>query len=107
MNRSELLFACMCIPTRILLALEGREAPDWLIVTASLISAGFMYIWLSGARTVGVETGGRPIWWNNIRPIHSLLWLAFVIGALRGSPQAWKFLAFDVVLGLAAFFFYK
>ena len=107
MDRSELLFAFMCIPTRILLALEGRLAPDWLIAVASLISAGFMYIWLSGARRTGVETGGLPIWWDDLRPVHSLLWLAFVIGALTGNAQAWKFLALDVILGLVAFFFYK
>ena len=107
MNTTELLFAAVCIPVRILLALEAKKAPPWLVILALAISIGFMYIWITGARKTGIETGGKPIWWNSVRPVHSLLWLGFVIGALTGPPDAWKFLALDVILGLVLFFFYK
>jgi hypothetical protein len=107
MNRSELLFAFACIPLRILLALEAKKSPTWLIAVALAIAAGFMYYWITGTRKTGVETGGKPIWWNSVRPVHSMLWLGFALSALGGYTQAWKFLAVDVILGLVLFFFYK
>ena len=107
MNKPELLFAVACIPIRILLAIEAKKSPPWLVIMALAISIGFMYYWITGTRRVGIETGSKPIWWNSVRPVHSLLWLGFALGALTGFPDAWKFLAIDVILGLILFFFYK
>lgn len=109
MNKSEILFTLCCIPSRIAIALIARDPQytEKVVPLAIAIAIGFMYYYLTGTRTTGAETFGRPIWWNDLRPIHAALWATFAIKAYMGCPDAWKFLAFDVILGLAAFFFYK
>jgi hypothetical protein len=65
---------------------------------------GFMFIWLTGARKTGAEVFGEKIWWNNLRPIHSMLWFLFAYLALTGVHEhAWKVLLVDVLLGFIAF----
>ena len=107
MNKSELLFLSLCIPSRIALALGAKEYPKELIPFAITFASGFMYYYLTGTRAVGAETFGRPIWWNDLRPAHAALWMAFALMAFLGKKWAWKFLAVDVILGLIAFFFLK
>lgn len=109
MNKSEILFALCCIPSRIVIALLARDPryTEKVIPFALAAAVGFMYYYLTGTRTTGAETFGRPIWWNDLRPIHAALWAIFAIKAYMGCPDAWKFLALDVILGLAAFLLYK
>jgi len=107
MNKSEILFLSLCIPSRIALALGAKEYPNELIPFALAFALGSLYFYLSGTRTTGAETFGRPIWWNDMRPIHAALWMAFALMAFQGKKWAWKFLAADVILGLIAFFFLK
>ena len=107
MNKSEILFLSLCIPSRIAIALAARVYPKEIIPGAVAFAVMSLYYYLSGTRTTGPETFGRPIWWNDVRPIHSLLWACFVIAAFQNKEWAWKFLALDVILGLASFFFLK
>lgn len=107
MDKSEVLFLALCIPSRITLALGAREYPKELIPFALAFSLGSTYYYLSGTRRTGVETFGRPIWWNDLRPVHALMWFAFVIAAIGGKRWAWKLLAADVIIGLLSFFFLK
>ena len=62
-------------------------------------------IWLGDLRPVGLESsapGGR-VWWNDLRPVHAALWAAFAWSAWHGAQEtAWRALAADVALGLAA-----
>lgn len=73
---------------------------------ALIISIGFLYLYFSGTRKTGPEVFGDKIWWNNLRPIHSLLYLLFAYFAFTGSNKAWQFLAIDVILGLFSFLYY-
>ena len=68
-----------------------------------------MYIFLTGSRETGAEVFGEKIWWNNLRPLHSLLYFLFAYNAIIGNRNAWIYLLIDVVIGLISFliFHYK
>jgi hypothetical protein len=70
------------------------------------VGIAFAVLYIFGLRTTGVEVdGGRggPIWWANLRPVHSALYLTFGAFALKGDKRSWIPLAIDVGVGLVAF----
>ena len=64
---------------------------------------GFLYIYLTGSRKTGPETFGEKIWWNDLRPIHSILYFLFAYNAIIGNKQSWIYLLADVLIGLMCF----
>lgn len=101
-------FLLGCIPARLAIVLVALAAPltwlRWLAVPAALIAAGFWAIFLGGWRKTGVETGGQPIWWNALRPVHGSLWGAAAFFAWRRERSlAWRLLLADACLGILAF----
>lgn len=101
-----LLFLLGCIPLRIGFILIAKNYTNYLRIMsyfALIISIGFFYIFLSGVRKTGRETLGDKIWWNNLRPVHGLLYLLFAIYAFQGKKEAWMFLLIDVLVGLSSF----
>lgn len=102
-----LLFLCFCITTRILLAYIAKTTnPEYLQymgIIALLPAVSFMYIYLSDSRKTGPEVFGDQIWWNSLRPIHSLLYFLFAYNAINKNENAWIFLALDAALGLFSF----
>lgn len=103
-----LLMTAMCIGARVALTLYARSTSRHRLrilgYAAVAVSIGFAIIYAGNLRKVGLETLGRPIWWDALRPVHSALWLAFALYAIRGrSGTAWKLLAADTALGTAAF----
>jgi hypothetical protein len=66
-------------------------------------AVGFLYIYVTGSRKVGIEVGGDKIWWNSLRPLHGFLYLLFAYNAIMKNNQSWKILALDVSIGLLAF----
>ena len=102
-----LLFLTACMGTRILLAILAKKANKSLLlimgVLALLPVIGFFYLFFSGKRKTGVETFGAKIWWNNLRPVHGILYLLFAFYAIRGDRKAWLFLLLDVIIGLISF----
>jgi hypothetical protein len=64
---------------------------------------GFIYIYLTGTRKTGAEVFGEKIWWNNLRPIHSILYFLFAYNAIIGNKQSWIYLLVDVLIGLISF----
>lgn len=107
------LFLTGCIPVRIALVLVAAFATSpeilkGLAVVTGAIALGFAIIYVFGLRATGVETGGKPIWWNDLRPVHAALYAIAAIAAWNGRGDiAWKVLAADVVLGLWAYFVLK
>lgn len=103
-----LLFLIGCIGMRSLFAYAAKVASvgvlrimGWL---ALIPAVGFLYIFVTGSRKTGAEVFGEKIWWNSLRPIHSVMYFAFALLAISGLHGiAWKVLAADVVLGLSAF----
>lgn len=105
-DKSALLFILGCIPARVALAYVAKTHTEWLRPLAAValaIGLGFLFIYFTDARKSGAETFGQPIWWNDLRPLHGALYLAFATAAMAGRKDAWVILTIDVMVGAAAF----
>ena len=107
MQKRFLMFLGGCIPVRLLIVWLAKICPlqylPYLGLLALLPAIGFFYLFFSGKRTSGLETGGAPIWWSKFRPIHGLFYLFFALYALEKKKEAYQFLLGDVILGLGLF----
>ncbi len=106
-----LLFLFGCIPTRLLFTYIAKTGSTYVKklsgLIAFIIATGFMYIYLTGSRKSGIETGGAPIWWNNMRPLHSLLYYTFAFMIyFKYYSDAWKVLFLDTMIGLFSFLYF-
>lgn len=101
------LFLIFCIGFRSLFVYIAREVDPiylpYLGYLALLPAIGFIYIYLTGSRTTGVEVFGERIWWNHLRPIHAGLYFLFAYSAINNDPNAWVWLLLDVLIGLLSF----
>lgn len=102
---SKLLFLFGCIPVRIGLVLLLKYVPTkylpilgWL---ALVVSIGFMSVY--NRRMKGIETNNKPIWWNEFRPVHAVLYFLTFVYAIQQKEWSWIPLAVDVILGLVLF----
>ena len=100
------LFLLGCIGSRVLLAYTSKiidkDYLPYMGYVCLIPAIGMMYIYVTGSRDYGIEAGGK-IWWNNLRPIHSLLYFLFAYNAIMQNEYAWMFLAVYVFIGLSAF----
>jgi hypothetical protein len=105
-----LLFLVGCIGTRLLLVYISKNIDKqylpYLGYLAMIIAIGFVYIFLTGSRKTGAEVFGDKIWWNNLRPIHALLYAIFAYNAINKNIESWKILLLDVSIGLTSFLTY-
>jgi hypothetical protein len=104
------LFLIGCIGTRTLLVYIAKHAPPTLLTYMGYIALfpafGFFYLFLSGTRTTGAEVFGDKIWWNNLRPIHGILYAMFAYHAIHKHSNAWMYLLADVIIGLLSFLYF-
>jgi hypothetical protein len=102
-----LLFLIGCIGMRSIFVIVAKnsnaEYLKYMGYLALIPAIGFIYIYLTGSRKTGGETFGEKIWWNDLRPIHSLVYFLFAYNAIIGNKNAWLYLLFDVVFGLTSF----
>ena len=102
-----LLFLIGCIGTRALFVYVAKNTSakylPLLGYLALLPAIGFIYIYLTGSRKTGGEVFGEKIWWNDLRPIHSLIYFLFAYNAIIGNNKAWVYLLVDVIFGLISF----
>mgnify|MGYP006137307829 FL=1 len=105
-----LLFLLLCLPIRIIFVLVAKTINKKYLPYGGyiglIISIGFAYIYIFNKRKTGNETFGKKIWWNNLRPIHSLLYLIFAYLAINKKKTAYIPLLFDVIIGLISFLIY-
>jgi hypothetical protein len=105
-----ILFLFGCIGMRLLFVIIAKNVSikhlQYLGYLALVMLIGFMYIYLTGSRQTGVEVLGDKIWWNNLRPLHALLYGLFAYNAIKGNPNSWIFLFLDVIIGLISFLTY-
>lgn len=101
------LFLIGCIGTRILFVIIAKNIYNkylpYLGYLAMVPAIGFIYIYLTNSRQTGAEVFGGKIWWNNIRPIHGLLYGMFAYNAIKQNSGAYKYLLVDVIIGLILF----
>jgi hypothetical protein len=119
---SKLLFLAGCIPTRLLLTFLAYYSLNFefkhdktlkyiLTIITFLIGISFIIIYKKGWRKTGPETGGKEIWWNDYRPVHSSIYLTFSILTLlyilnpsySYLKHIWILLLLDVIVGIFAF----
>lgn len=102
-----LLFLIGCIGSRFLLVLIAKYIPIHYLPIFGYIALvpmiGFIYIYLSGSRNTGSEVFGDKIWWNNLRPIHAILYGLFAYNAINKNTNSWIYLLVDVIFGLISF----
>jgi len=102
-----LLFLLGCIGIRSLFVYIAKNVDKTnlqILGWISLLPAfGFIIIFLTGIRKTGAEVFGEKIWWNNLRPVHSLLYGLFAFNAINQNENSWIFLLIDVIIGLVSF----
>lgn len=102
-----LMFLIGCIGVRSLFVVIAKYIDTkylkYLGYLALLPAIGFMYIYVTGSRKTGAEVFGEDIWWNNLRPVHSILYFLFAYNAIIGNNQSWIYLLVDVLIGLISF----
>jgi len=52
---------------------------NYFIFIALLFSLGQFYLYINDLRKTGIEVFGIKIWWNQLRPVHGVLYLLFSI----------------------------
>jgi uncharacterized membrane protein len=116
--KSRILFFAGCIPARLVLVYiayllcnrDKEKSKNYRYPFAFitfLIGISFSLIYLMGWRKTGRETFGQHIWWNDLRPIHSFLYLSFTVALLSDVKWCWMILLVDVLVGIYAELFYK
>ena len=106
-----LIFIIFCIGARFALAYLASVVPDEYLpaysTILSAIGASFIFLYPTGYRKIGTETGGNPIWWTELRPVHGFLYVAaaavlFNKQRVLGS----QLIILDTLIGLVAFLAY-
>lgn len=102
-----LLFLTLCIGTRLFLALlafiSKKEQLPYLGFLFLIISFGFAIIYLFKLRQTGIEVFGEKIWWNNLRPVHAILYGLAGYYAINGNNDSGKIIFIDTIIGFFAF----
>ena len=102
------LFLLGCIPVRFLFVYIAKNIPiNYLPLTAPItliMGLGFFYTFFSGKKTG--STFNQIAWWNNLRPIHGLLYILYSYYAYKKNSDSYKILLFDVIFGLLSFLIY-
>ena len=110
MQKRFILFLFGCIPARLALVYSAKNIPiDYLPILGYItliIGISFGYLFLSGTRQTGAEVFGDKIWWNDLRPIHSLFYLIFSYYAINKMRAGWIYLLYDGIFGLFSFLFF-
>lgn len=104
-----LKFLIGCIGFRFLLTAIAAKSPKVLPLMGKIAiipCIGFITIYFFGLRQRGLEVNGELIWWNHLRPLHSMLWGLFAYFAIHKNPNSWMILFVDTLIGLFAFLFH-
>ena len=100
-----LLFFVGCIGLRSLFVylayLANTTYLRYMGYVAILPAIGHFYLFFNDTRKNGFF--GGKLWWNDLRPIHGLLYFLFAYNAIQGNRHAWIYLLFDVLVGSVAF----
>ena len=106
-----LIFLVFCIGARLGLAYLAKVIPAAYLTVYSLIigiiGVSFLFLFVTGLRKTGAETGGKAIWWAKLRPIHGILYV-IAGGLLFYRHRCWgsQVIVVDTLIGLTAFLLY-
>lgn len=105
--KRHLLFLLLCIPSRIYLVyiVKKKQYKNLTMIFLLIMFIAWMYIYLNDYRKTGMEVFGKEIWWNNLRPIHAILYLSSAYLLYNDQPAYYPLLL-DVSIGLTGFIDY-
>ena len=110
LHKRWILFLLGCIPSRFLLSyIMTRVSQTQLRYIGFILLLpviGWIYIYITKSRKTGAETFGKPIWWNNFRPIHAIFYFIGAILAISQSKYAYVPILLDTFFGLGLFICY-
>ena len=110
-TKRNLLFLFGCLPVRILLICLAKYLPQvylrYMGYVALLPAIGFLVIYMTNSRKTGPEVFGGKIWWNNLRPIHGILYFLFAYMAINSLSGAYIPLLIDFIIGFTAFITFR
>jgi len=102
-----ILFIFGCIVTRLILTFIVKNLKQKYLQIAGyfglILGISFLTIYYYDLRKTGIEVFGDKIWWNDIRPIHGILYLIFGYLAINKNKNAWIVLLIDVIFGFFMF----
>ena len=102
-----MLFIFGCILTRLILTFIVKNLKQKYLQIAGyiglILGISFLTIYFLNLRKTGIEVFGDKIWWNDIRPIHGILYLIFAYLAINKNKNAWIILLIDVIFGFIMF----
>ena len=104
MTWRDLLFYTACVSVRVAIAFLVRIAPRILTsLFLLLVSIGFVVRFLTHDSSAKKGAFGGSVWWNGLRPFHSLIYLlsSVLVLAERQNVASWLLLG-DVTVGLVA-----
>jgi hypothetical protein len=107
--KRNIMFLFGCIVSRLLLVyivknIDTKYLP-YIAVLTFIIAMSWIIIFVFDLRKTGIEVNNEKIWWNNLRPIHAILYLLFSYSAYNRLETSYIYLLLDVILGLSAFIF--
>jgi hypothetical protein len=102
-----LVFILGCIGSRLSLSMIAKYIMiDYLPLLAIFtipISISFMYLYIFGNDMADKQLewlGDKKIWWDQLRPLHSILFMIFSILAINKLSYSWLILLLDMIIGL-------
>jgi hypothetical protein len=102
-----LYFLIGCIGVRLIVVYVAKniniEYLPYLGIVGLFPAIGFSYIYFFNGRKSKKGAFDEDIWWEDLRPVHGILWFLFAISALLRKQYAWIFLMTDVTVGLVSF----
>jgi len=105
-----ILFLFGCILTRLILVYIAKNVNDdylsYLGYLAIIPAFVWLYLYFGNKRKTGPEVFGQSIWWNNLRPVHSILYLCFAYSAINKNRNSYIYLLIDVIIGFLSFIVY-
>ena len=100
------LFLVACMSVRLLFAYVAKIINTTLLrymgYVILILSLGMFYSYAT-MKLPGVGAFGGTNWWNNLRPLHGVLYLLFSYHAIQGHTYAWMYLAIDALIGFTIF----
>jgi hypothetical protein len=104
-NKKIVLFVFGCLLVRLSFALISKNINKKMLPLLGKIaiipSIGLLVLYFGDLRQRGALN--QKIWWNNLRPLHSILYFTFVYLALNKNDKAYIPLLLDVLIGLLVF----
>jgi len=102
-----IVFLLGCILARTILVVIAKNIDKKYLqimgYIALIIGLSFLYLYFIGNSRADAQLewlGDKKIWWNDLRPVHGILYLLFSYNAIMMNDNSWIILLIDVIIGL-------